>query len=286
VSAEEALEFVASADAAQAAITATGDDRPTWSCWRVMVQNWLESIAQNLVAEFLFLLILLALGWLLYRVTRRGPLLSFFGIKGPKRLVVYLSNLRIQQGGALGVDGLPRSFGENALPAYEADLMPWLQRLFNYVVPGTNEQPGFLKWLQLSDVVVEFAPSPLDESDIERDSTFIAVGSPGYNRASSYVEDSLHSIGRFTNDNSAITLAGASPLHSDHYAFVQRAGNSKRWVFYAAGISSRGTTGAVRFLVTHWHDLNEKYPGGKPFCVMLRITSEDGSKYQIVYERE
>jgi hypothetical protein len=102
VSAEEALEFVASADAAQAAITATGDDRPPWSCWRVMVQNWLESIAQNLVAEFLFLLILLALGWLLYRVTRRGPLLSFFGIKGSKRLVVYLSNLRIQRGGAPG----------------------------------------------------------------------------------------------------------------------------------------------------------------------------------------
>jgi hypothetical protein len=251
-----------------------------------MVQNWLESIAQNLVAELLFLLILLALGWLLYRVTHRRPLLSFFGIKRPRRLFVYLSNLSIRQGGALGVDGLSRRFAESALPAYEAALMPWLQRLFNYVVPGTNEQPGFLKWLQLSDVVVEFVPSPLDESEIERDSTIIAVGSPGYNVASSYVEDSLHSIGRFTNDNNAITLEGSSPLHSDHYAFVQRAGNPKQRAYYAAGITSRGTTGAVRFLVTHWRDLNGKYPGGKPFCVMLRITSEDGSKYQIVYERE
>src|SRR6266511_4964608 len=194
-----------------------------------MVQNWLESIAQNLVAELLFLLILLALGWLLYRVTHRRPLLSFFGIRGSKRLVVYLSNLSIQRGGAVGVDGLPRSFGESALPAYEVDLIPWLQRLFNYVVPGTNEQPGFLKWLQLSDVAVEFVPSPFNEAEIERDSTVIAVGSPGYNRASSYVEDSLHSIGQFTNDMNAITLAGASPLHGDHYAFVQRAGNAGQW---------------------------------------------------------
>jgi hypothetical protein len=251
-----------------------------------MVQNWLESIAQNLVAELLFLLILLALGWLLYRVTHRRPLLSFFGISGSKRLIVYLSNLSIQRGGALGVDRLPRSFGESALPAYEAALMPWLQRLFNYVVPGTSEQPGFLKWLQLSDVVVEFVPSPLDESEIARDSAFIAVGSPGYNRASRYVEDSLHSIGRFTNDMHAITSGGVAPLQRDHYAFVQRAGNTKQWAFYAAGISSRATTGAVRFLVNHWRDLDRKYPGGKPFCVMLRVASEDGSKYQIIYERE
>ena len=45
-----------------------------------MVQNWLESIAQNLVAEFLFLLILFALGWLLYLLTHRQPLLSFFEV--------------------------------------------------------------------------------------------------------------------------------------------------------------------------------------------------------------
>lgn len=250
------------------------------------VQDWLESIAQNLVAESLFLLVLLALGWLLYRVTHRRPLLSFFGIKRPKRLFVYLSNLRIQRGGALGVDGLSRSFGESAVPTYEAALMPWLQRLFNYVVPGTKEQPGFLKWLQLSDVAVEFVASPLTESEIERDSTILAVGSPGYNRASSYIEDSLHSIGRFANDMSAITVDGASPLHGDHYAFAQRAGNAGQQAFYAAGISSRATTGAVHFLATHWRELHQKYPDGKPFCVMLRILSEDGSRYQILYERE
>jgi hypothetical protein len=212
--------------------------------------------------------------------------LSFFGIKHSKKLFVYLSNLAVQRGGSLRVDGSPGAFGESAIPAYEADLMPWLQRLFNFVVPGTKEQPGFLKWLQLSDVSVEFLPSPLEESEIERASTFIAVGSPGYNLASGYIEDSLHSIGRFTNDMSAITLPGTSALDGDHYAFVQRTGHAVQRAFYAAGISSRATKGAVRYLATHWRDLNKKYPDARPFCVMLRITSEDGSKYQIIYERE
>jgi hypothetical protein len=100
------------------------------------------------------------------------------------------------------------------------------------------------------------------------------------------VEDSLHSIGRFTNDMSAVTLSGVPALSGDHYAFVQRAGNSKQTAFYVAGISSRATTGAVRFLATRWRELHKKYPGGKPFCVMLHITREDGSKYRVIYERE
>jgi hypothetical protein len=241
---------------------------------------------QNIGSEFLALGILLVLGWLVYQLKSRGPRLSFFGIKKTKKLFVYLSRLRIQSGGALGIDGKRRSFGESAIPAYEAELMPALQRLFNYVVPGMEALPGYLNRLLLSDVDVAVLPSPLDVSEIEGDWTFIAVGSPGYNLASAYVEDSLHSIGRFTNDMSAVTVPGASALQGDHYAFVQRAGNSKQKAFYVAGISSRATTGAVRFLATRWRDLHRKYPGGKPFCVMLRITSEDGSRYQVIYERE
>ena len=87
--------------------------------------------------------------------------------------------------------------------------MPALQRLFNYVVPGMEELPGFLNRLLLSDVDVEILPSPLDVSEIEGDFTFIAVGSPGYNLAARYVEKSLHSIGRFTDDMTAVTLPGA-----------------------------------------------------------------------------
>jgi hypothetical protein len=251
-----------------------------------VLQDWLQGIAQNIVADLLFLGILPVLGWLAYRLARRGPLLRFFGIERSKKLFVYLSNLRIQPGGGLGVDGLPRSFGESAIPAYEATLMPGLQRTFNYVVPGMEALPGFLKRLLLSDVSVEVLPSPLEVSEVEGDSSFIAVGSPGYNLASRYVEDSLHSIGRFTDDMSAIALPGAPALDGDHYAFVQRAGNARQQAFYVAGITSRATTGAVRFLATRWRRLAEKYPNDAPFCVMLRVTSEDGSNCQVIYERD
>ncbi len=185
-------------------------------------------------------------------------MLSFFGVKGSKRLFVYLSNLRIRRGGALGVDGVPRSFSESAIPVYEATLVPALQRIFNYVVPGVEALPGFLKRLLLSDVSVDNYASPLDVSEIEGDSTFIAVGSPGYNQASRYVEDVLHAIARFTNDMSAITVPETLALCGDHYAFVQRAGNAKQQAFYVAGITSQSTTGAVRFLATHWRQLNDK----------------------------
>jgi hypothetical protein len=51
-------------------------------------------------------------------------------------------------------------------------------------------------------------------------------------------------------------------------------------------MSIQGTTRALRFLVTRWRYLDKKYPGDRPFCIMLRILSEDGSKHQVIYERE
>src|SRR6266511_2895872 len=122
---------------------------------------------QNILSEFLVLAILLGLGWVLYRLMSRGPLLSFFRIRQSKRPFVYLSNLFVQRGGAVGIDGIPRGFEGSAIPTYEALLMPAVQRLFNYVVPGVDSLPGFLKQLLLSDVTVEVLPSPLDVSAIE-----------------------------------------------------------------------------------------------------------------------
>jgi len=49
---------------------------------------------QNVGSEFLALAILLIVGWLAYRLTSRGPLLSFFGIRRSRKLFVYLSHLK------------------------------------------------------------------------------------------------------------------------------------------------------------------------------------------------
>jgi hypothetical protein len=48
-------------------------------------------------------------------------------------------------------------------PAYEAALMPALQRTFNYIVPGMEALPGFLKRLLLSDATVEVRHPPLQQ---------------------------------------------------------------------------------------------------------------------------
>ena len=68
---------------------------------------WFQDIASNLLT----LAILIVLGWLVYYSDSRRHRLSFFGIQRTKKLVVYLSHLRVQRGGAIGVDGTPRSFG-------------------------------------------------------------------------------------------------------------------------------------------------------------------------------
>jgi hypothetical protein len=60
---------------------------------------------QNVASNFLALAILIVLGLLVYYSGSRRPRLSFFGIQRTKKLVVYLSHLRVRSGGAIGVDG-------------------------------------------------------------------------------------------------------------------------------------------------------------------------------------
>ena len=180
-----------------------------------------------------------------------------------------------------------RSFQQSAIPLYEAGIIAVFQRLFNFVIPGVESQPGFLKRLLVSDVEVEVRPSPLNAGDLERQTTFIAVGSPGYNIASTKIETDLHSLGKFTDDNRAIQLAGSPPLTDPSCCFVQRAVDptTRQYAFYVAGMSSLGTTGAAYFLASRWSYLADKYSGAKPFCVMLRLTSNDARKHEILYER-
>jgi len=245
---------------------------------------------QNVASDFITLVILVLIGWLIYSFSHRSPLLKFFGIKKTKKIVLYLSHLRIRAGqncGAVGVDDVVRSFQESALPLYETRLIAIFQRLFNFVIPGISSQPGFLKWLLISDVEVEVLPSPLNIDDVERQTTFIAIGSPGYNIASTKVENIFRSLGRFTRGNLAIELNGSPPLTDTTCSFVQRVVDQTtgQYAFYVAGMSSLGTTGAAYFLASRWQYLTNKYPGDKPFCIMLRISGTDARKHDILYER-
>jgi hypothetical protein len=242
---------------------------------------------QNVISEFIALALILAIGWSVYYYSKRRALLSFFNLRHSKRIIIYLSHLRIKSGGAIGIDGVHRSFAASAIPVYESNLIPIFQRLFNFVIPGVESQPGYLKWLLVSDVDVKVVPSPTDDGYIDRGSTFIAVGSPAYNIASSRAERQLHSIAKFSGENTSIEVPGVPALTNSWYGFVQRVVDrtTGQIAFYVAGMSIVGTTCAALFLASQWRTLAKKYPQKRDFCIVVKAASDDGHNYDIVLER-
>jgi hypothetical protein len=240
---------------------------------------------QNVASDFIFLILSALIGLVIHHFSGRRRLLKFFDIERSKNLCLYLSNLSIPVGGSLGVDSVPRSYSGPAIPLYEVHILPIFQRLFNLLIPGLDSVPGFLKTLVLSDVILNVLASPLNQSDVDQESTLITIGSPGYNRASERVERHFHALAKFVNNNSDLQLGNTPPITD--CAFVQRAVDQTTGQvgFYVAGPSARGTTGAAFYLVKHWKQLARRYPGQKPFCVMLRIGSQDARQCEVLFER-
>ncbi len=238
----------------------------------------------NIASNLLFLMLLAFVGVVVYNVTGRRALLKFFRIERTKRINLYLSHLRVNQFGAIGMDGRPRSFGGTAIPFAESRNVAIFQRLFNYVVPGVSSQPGLLKWLLISDVEVVPLVSPLTEENIDTSTTAICLGSPGYNLVSGWAER-LGAIGRFTNDNTALSMRGLPPLTDARQGFVQRVVSPDATCFYVAGPSELATNGAAHFLATRWRYLRQRFGDDRSFCVIVQISDQDFWVNAIVVER-
>jgi len=134
---------------------------------------------------------------------------------------------------------------------------------------------------------VNIIASPLNQSDVDKESTFITIGSPGYNWASERVENHFHALAKFVNNNSGLQLANTPVVSVNGCAFVQRAVDQTtgQVAFYVAGPSTQGTTGAARYLASEWKQLDRRYPLQRPFCIMLRISSQDGRHHEVLFER-
>jgi hypothetical protein len=196
-----------------------------------------------------------------------------------------LSNLDIGLGGAAGADRIPRSFRGDALAAGEMSAVPIVQRLFNMVVPGAKEFPGPLKRMLWSDIEVNVHPAPRNVNNVSSEVGVITIGSPAYNGVSRYVEDHLEALAYFENDYSEIHRRGTGSIPiCSNTAFVQRVVDQATGdvVFYLAGMDAVPTRGAVHFLATNWHHLDRRFPGSFQFCVVIRVTSTDGSRYEEV----
>jgi hypothetical protein len=157
----------------------------------------LTGIAENLVSDVLFVALSFAIGWIILVLARRNRLLGFFGIDDNRRLQIYLSNLKITQGGALGIDGTQRSYEGSAGALGEMLAANQLRGLFNYSLPGVEDNQGILSKILISDTRVTVTLSPQVPDDLERTAPLISLGSPAYNAASRYIENNLHSLAQF-----------------------------------------------------------------------------------------
>lgn len=158
-------------------------------------------IAENLLSDFIFLGITLIVGFCIFRFTKRKKLLNFFGINESRRIAIYLSELKLEQGDAAGIDGKPYSYTGSAVAFGEMQSANKFRDLFNYFLPSLSDVPNFLSQLLISDVHVQLHRSPVNIGEIEHSASFITFGSPVYNLASKFVESKLHSKAKFNNEN-------------------------------------------------------------------------------------
>jgi hypothetical protein len=247
---------------------------------------FIVDLGKDLLASFIWTGVIIAFGWALVR-KKRSRLIEFFGAEGDHRITIYWSLLRVQRGGSHGVDDRPRAFSGAAIPGGELDLIAIYQRLFNYVVPSLQEQPGFWHNLLFSDVKVEISASPLKKEDIDHASSLVAFGSPGYNVVSQWIENDLHALGKFTPEMTGIEVDGVAPFRGMLIGFVQRVRihDGPAMAFYVAGVSEQATKAAAYYLASAWEDLKNRFGNRENFCVVIKAANGDFRKCSVLLER-
>jgi hypothetical protein len=248
-----------------------------------MVDGWLHNVyVVSLLSNLLTLGILGLLGGIWFLATRRRKVQSFFGLKGTRRLLVYVSNLQLEPGGSHGMDGVPRSYGGGAVPEYEILLIAKVQRFFDSVTPRTRQRSGRIRFLRWADLNIEIVPSPLSTDTLRFDGPLLAIGSPGYNAASQAIQDKADALVRLADDNTAVRVTNGRLISGEAVALLQRTVDAAgRITFYAAGPSARGTIGATLYLFAQWRKLARRYRS-RPFYVVLRIINDDASAWEIL----
>lgn len=148
-----------------------------------------SSIWNNVVANIITVVLTILVGFLWYSVFGRRALTSFFGVHQKKYLRIYTGHIP-HPGVPMGLVGF-EEFNEAKN----------LEGLFKSVIPGLGDQPGLLKFLQLTDVRTEILSAPHDNPEIRLDCSIISLGSSSSNRASRLLESELHSPVRFDGAN-------------------------------------------------------------------------------------
>jgi len=181
-------------------------------------------ILENIISDIIFLLLAILVSWLWVSITHRRQLQNFFGVNKVKRLCIYLSHINVSMGGSTGTDKRMFSYTGEAVVYGEMQAANRIRNLFSFIIPKLTEASKTIGKLLLSDVDINLDISPDDQSKLETQASFIALGSPAYNTASSYIESFEKGIVKFQigfeksselKDNTVPSASGSSSSLDD-----------------------------------------------------------------------
>lgn len=233
-----------------------------------------ENVGAGVTANVVFVALTIGIG-IVVLVIRRRALLRFWGIREVKKIRIYISHLRIIQGGALDAGGTPRSYQGSVVTQLESEMGALLKSLFFAIVPGRAVQPGWIQALLLVSADVEVQPAPGQVQQIDQEGTVVSLGSPGYNVVSGAIETNCNSPVKFLQGNTAIQLPGNVRITNPRQSIVVRLLTGDRYWFYAAGLSEAGTAAAAHYLAKAWKHLDRRYRQSPSFFVALEFSGND-----------
>lgn len=262
---------------------------------------FLCNIGINLLSDLIFIFLGIAIFWLYYQFSTRNKLLKFFGITKSKKITIYLSNLRIMRGWALGIDEIPHSFQGSAISYEESKVAWYLQSIFNYFLPSQIDKPEILNKLLITDINVQLTLSPFQKNVIEQGATIISLGLPVYNLVSENIEDSWKldvksyyvPVDEVSNPSDKkkrqqiIAVKDVQDYSDKTYGFVQRIFDhkNKRNIFYIAGIDENSTAGSAYYLADNWKKLFNTYGPEKSFLIMLKIDEHNNRLSEKIFDK-
>jgi hypothetical protein len=239
---------------------------------------------EGLAGSVIFSIVTLALGsgWFLLR---RRRLLKLFRVSKDCGLTIYLSRLQILQGGAIDFHGTPRSFAGPVVTAAEAGAATVLGSIFEYLIPGLESRSGILKTLFTRDISVSVEPSPAQVSALPSDRTVVAVGSPGYNCVSEWIESALNPLIRFDVNKSSMLPQGLQSVTDPSQGMVQVLwdANHSRRVLYVAGLSEAGTAAALLYLGRKWDELRRNLGNRQTYACFVRLQNGEPTLLSTVH---
>lgn len=158
-----------------------------------------SGVVENVLSDFVFAFIAFVIGYLWIVISRRKQLQKFFGIKSSKRLVIYLSNIRVHRFGSIGVSDDRFSYQGSAVAYGEILGANQLRELQSFLIPSIANPQETVKNILFVDVEIQIHLSPLEEENLEKDAPIISLGAPAYNNASGYIQKMKPYSAKFRN---------------------------------------------------------------------------------------